>query len=170
MSDEPKKPGKSYKAGNIGPDGDYLTGKYRPPEAGKFRVGDGRKRGRRPKGTKNLETDFNEVLSMPTHVTIKGVRKKISNQRGLVLRLVDKGAQGNVRAIEYTLNKKEQFDERARERAESVASQDDDAIVEAFLARRMQHQNDTADGDPILDTEVSAQDETREEDDDDRCA
>jgi hypothetical protein len=45
MSDEPKKPGKSYKADNVGPDGDYITGKYRPPEAGKFREGDGRKRG-----------------------------------------------------------------------------------------------------------------------------
>jgi predicted phage terminase large subunit-like protein len=35
----------------------------------------------------------------------------------------------------------------ARERPESVASQDDDAIVEAFLARRMQYQNDSSDGD-----------------------
>src|SRR5688572_12524579 len=45
---------------NIGPDGQYIVGKGRPPAKSKFAVGDGRSRGRRPKGQKNFDTEFAE--------------------------------------------------------------------------------------------------------------
>lgn len=137
-----------YKEGNTGPDGSYVVGKYQPPESGKFRVGDGRKRGQRKKGTRNLETDFNEVLHATRNMTVNGSIKKMSRQRGLVLKLVETAGKGQIRAIEYTLNKKEQFDERARQRASRSVGQDDEAIVEAFLARRLMELSGKPLGDP----------------------
>lgn len=126
-----------YKEGNTAADGSYVVGKCQPPESGKFRKDDGRERGRRRKGTKNLETDFNDVLHATSNVSVNGTTKKMSKQRGIVLKLVESAGKGQIRAIEYTLNKKEQFDERARQRASRSVGQDDEAIVEAFLVRRL---------------------------------
>lgn len=52
-----------YKSGNTNEDGSYKVGKNKPPEHGMFRAGDGRPRGRRKKGTKNLATDLAKSLT-----------------------------------------------------------------------------------------------------------
>jgi hypothetical protein len=57
-----------FKPGNIDAAGDYVVGKRRPPDSSKFRAGDGRQRGRRPKGTRNLKTDFGEELASNTKI------------------------------------------------------------------------------------------------------
>lgn len=51
-----RKDGKPFKDNNTREDGSYRVGRDRPPAERQFGVGDGRKRGRRPKGTKNIAT------------------------------------------------------------------------------------------------------------------
>lgn len=92
-----------FSAGNIGPDGQFLVGKGKPPESGKFRAGDGRQRGRRQKGTKNLATDLMEELAAPVAVTAGGTRKKITRRRAIVMRLADNATKGQNVAISMTL-------------------------------------------------------------------
>lgn len=52
--------GRPFAEGNVRDDGSYLVGKARPPQATRFAKGDGRPRGRRPKGTRNLATEWDE--------------------------------------------------------------------------------------------------------------
>ena len=56
--------------GNVTLDGDYIVGKGKPPDSGKFRAGDGRQRGRRPKGTRNLATDLRAELDARVTVNV----------------------------------------------------------------------------------------------------
>lgn len=85
------------------PEGDYVVGKGRTPESGKFRVGDGRPRGRRPKGTLNLETDIREELQGLVTVSVNGKSQRVSKQRSLVMRLVDNAARGHNGALKLAL-------------------------------------------------------------------
>lgn len=62
--------GKPYKDGNTREDGSYETGKGRPPSEHKFRKGDGRKRGKREKGSKNLSYRWAKALA--ERLTING--------------------------------------------------------------------------------------------------
>ncbi|MGE3628179.1 MAG: hypothetical protein AB7G34_17610, partial [Hyphomicrobiales bacterium] len=51
-----RKDGKPFAPGNTSEDGSYIVGNKRAPVEHRFAVNDGRKRGRRIKGTKGLKT------------------------------------------------------------------------------------------------------------------
>lgn len=89
----------SFKPGNTNPDGSYKVGKYKPPEDGKFRKGDGRKRGRRAKGTKNLATDFQEELKSKVTLKVDGKPRRVTKQRAIMMRLMDNASRGQNAAI-----------------------------------------------------------------------
>ena len=95
---------RQYAPGNLTSDGDYVVGKGKPPESGKFRAGDGRQRGRRRKGTKNLATDLREELNARVTVTVGGTSKKITRQRAILMRLADNATKGQNPAIAMTLD------------------------------------------------------------------
>jgi hypothetical protein len=109
MSDDKKDPPKKYAPENTGPDGSYLVGKGRPPSSGKFAVDDGRKRGRREKGTKNLATDFLDEMAKPVTLSVNGEQKKVSRQRAIVMRLLDNASRGQSRAIDTAFKYRIQF-------------------------------------------------------------
>lgn len=145
----PKDP---YGPGNTGPDGDYIVGKGRPPESGKFRKGDGRRRGRRPKGTPNLATDFREQLDGLVPVTLAGVTKKVTRQQALVMRLTDNAMKGQNTAILAVLDLEQRLvaplRRREEERKQAEAKADlsrlsrDELRMLLFLRRKM-------DGEPV---------------------
>lgn len=84
---------------NTTPGGDYIVGKGRPPESGKFRKGDGRKRGRRAKGTRNLATDLRDELEGIVSVTVGGVTKRATRQQATIMRLIDSAMKGQTPAM-----------------------------------------------------------------------
>lgn len=88
---------------NTTPDGHYIVGKGRPPDHGKFKKGDGRQRGRRPKQTKNLASDLREELQSSVAVTVGGVAKKVTRQRAVVMRMADNATKGQTSAIALLL-------------------------------------------------------------------
>ncbi len=92
-----------YAPDNIDERGEYIVGKNRPPEAGRFRASDGRKRGRRAKGTRNLATDLREELESMLTVNVGGQQKRVSRQRAVVMRLADNASRGQNRAIDLLL-------------------------------------------------------------------
>ena len=100
----PRKDRFGFDPSNTAPDGHYIVGKGRPPEHGKFKKGDGRKRGRRPKGTKNLATDLHEELRSAVSVTVGGIAKKVTRQRAIVMRMADNATKGQTSAIALTLD------------------------------------------------------------------
>ena len=99
MSDDEAEGGNSFKPGNTDAKGNYLVGKNRPPEDGKFRKGDGRRRGGRKKGTKNLATDFHEELSSKVVMKVDGKARQVTKQRAVMMRLMDNASRGQNAAI-----------------------------------------------------------------------
>lgn len=97
---KPKEPG-DYAPGNMDGNGNYLVGKGRPPENGKFRAGDNRKRGRRAKGTRNLASDLREELETVMTVMVGGKPRRVTRQRAVVMRLADNAGKGRDRSIEH---------------------------------------------------------------------
>ena len=93
-----------YAPDNVDELGNYIVGKNRPPEEGKFRAGDGRPRGKRTTGTCNLATDFREVLEAKIKVSVGGKKVRLSRQRAMVLRLNDNACRGSNPAIALNLD------------------------------------------------------------------
>lgn len=98
-----------YKSGNTNEDGSYKVGKNKPPESGKFRAGDGRPRGRRKKGTKNLATDFSEELSSKVTLKVDGKPRRVTKQRAIMMRLMDNASRGQTAAIKTIMAYAEKF-------------------------------------------------------------
>lgn len=94
---------RDFAPGNIDENGNYIVGKYRPPAAGQFRENDGRRRGRRPKGAKNVKTDFREELAERLGITENGKKMRVTKQRQIVKRTCERAMKGNERAAEIAL-------------------------------------------------------------------
>ncbi|MEG3181272.1 DUF5681 domain-containing protein [Sphingomonas sp. LT1P40] len=110
MSDnDEKRQKKKYAPGNTGADGDYIVGKGKPPQHGKFKKGDERKRGRRRKGTQNLATDFREEMRDSVTVSVGGKTRRVSKQRSLVMRLLDNASRGQVGSLKLALEYGDRF-------------------------------------------------------------
>jgi len=85
--------------GNVGE-----VGFKRPPVHSRFRKGcSGNSKGR-PKGTKNLRTDLNEVLQERIMVTEGDRKVRMSKQRALVMALYAKSLKGDSRSATILLN------------------------------------------------------------------
>lgn len=93
--------GRPFKVGNTRDNGSYAVGRNRPPESGKFRAGDGRKRGKRRKGVRNTDTEFMSELSRKMTVREGGKERKVSKSQAVDLRLIDNATRkGDNKAIE----------------------------------------------------------------------
>lgn len=124
-----RKDGKPYKLGNTRADGSYGTGKFRPPVAGQFAVDDGRPRGRRPKGVKNLMTEWREELDQKITINEGGTARKVTKRRALIKSKVSRGLGKSDRANEEALRYAELSEKR-----EPGLQADDLALIEAWLA------------------------------------
>ena len=135
-----RNPGR-YAPGNVSPDGNYVVGKGKPPESGKFRAGDGRQRGVRQKGTKNLATDLREELDARVTVTVAGASKKISRQRAILMRLTDNATKGQNPAIAMTLDYQQRLVDPliAKEQAERMAKSRPDYSLLTIDERQAMH-------------------------------
>lgn len=123
-----RKDGLPYKEANTRPDGSYEVGRNRPPSSTRFAAGDGRKRGRRAKGTKKLLTEWREELDEKITLTEGGKTKRISKRRGLIKSQIDRGMKKSDRAAETALRYAELSEKR-----EPGLQADDLAIIKSWL-------------------------------------
>lgn len=147
-----------FKSGNTDADGGYIVGKNKPPVANQFKPGDGRKRGQRGKGTRNLATDLSEELGHMVEVSVGGVRTKVSRQRSVVMRLADNASRGQARSIAMLLEYQQRLvepmrvveAERARQKDEvncKLLTLDELLTTERILCKAM---GQTVPGEPKL--------------------
>jgi len=165
-SERRKEPGR-YKQGNVGPDGDYLVGKNRPPPGTRFAANDGRKRGRRPKGQRNFDTEFQEEASRMVELTESGKRRKVSKLRAVIIRaLHNAGVEGQNPAIGVVFAKSQQIADKVAP-ASSDLTRNQDELLAAWLEQKLAQQvladnsgdpegpiGDTAEDQSITDTEA----------------
>lgn len=124
-----RKDGKPYKEGNTRGDGSYNVGDRRPPPEHRFAVDDGRGRGRRSKGRKNLLTEWREELDAKIPVTENGKRKKVTKRRALIKSKIKRGIEKSDRAAETALRYAE-----LSERRDPGLQADDRDLIERWLA------------------------------------
>jgi hypothetical protein len=125
-----------FKPGNIDAAGDYVVGKRRPPDSSKFRAGDGRQRGRRPKGTRNLKTDLGEELASKMTIKENGKMLTLSKQRAAVKVLFANALKGDIRALELVLSRHDRMfgDDDPATGSVSVAHQD---IMDGYILQHI---------------------------------
>ena len=114
------------------------VGYKRPPVHSRFRKGcSGNPKGR-PKGTKNLGTDLNEVLQERITVREGDRKKKISKQRAIVMTLVTKTLKGDQRSANTLLNTMSRFlgSADAAEDVEQPLDANEEELLAAIDARR----------------------------------
>lgn len=126
-----RKDGRPFKEGNTRDDGSYSIGKNRTSEHTRFAKNDGRKRGRRAKGTANLSTDWKEELAERIEITENGRKKKITKQRGIVKSLASRAMKSSDRAAEIAMRHANERDERTGKLRLA-----DEEIMERWLAQR----------------------------------
>lgn len=134
-----RKDGRPYKEGNTRDDGSYRVGKNRPDPSHRFAENDGRKRGVRPKKSKNLLTEWREELDEKITLTEGGKTRKVTKRRALIKAKIDRGIKKSDRAAETALRYAE-----VSEKRDPGLQTDDLAIINAWL-RDAQQSGDSDD-------------------------
>ena len=124
-----RKDGKPFKEGNTRPDGSFEIGKCRTPAATRFAVGDGRKRGKRPKGARNFEKDWEEELSKSVRVVRNGKTIKVSAHHAQVMKTLELASKGKERSQELVFRQAERLGDRKRQ----ASSKSDDELIAAWM-------------------------------------
>lgn len=125
-----RRDGKPFKEGNTDENGSYKVGKGRTPEQTRFASGDGRKRGKRPKGSRNFETDWEEELTKKVRVTRNGKVEKVSAHHAQVMRTLEMASKGRERSQELLFRQAEKL----QERRQRVSTRSDDDLIAAWMA------------------------------------
>jgi hypothetical protein len=79
--------------------GDYEVGYKKPPRHTRFRQGRSGNPDGRPKQARNLLTDLHEELQQRITVREGGIERRMSRQRAVVMRLLDKALKGELGAV-----------------------------------------------------------------------
>ena len=124
---------------------DYDIGYGKPPKDTQFKKGQSGNPKGRPKGTKNFKSDLMEELSELVLISEDGKQRPVSKQRALLKRAMQKGLEGDIRAIGMFAGWVLQFLDIGSAEADSdELSPDDEAILQRFLS---DSSNDNVDSD-----------------------
>lgn len=128
-----RKDGSSYRDGNTADDGSYIVGRNKPPKKGQFRKGDGRRRGRRSKGTENHDTFFERELGRKITVREDGQERNVTKSQGVDLRLISNASRGDIRAIGMVDDRRRRIAEEKEETARRYHKLSDAEILHRYL-------------------------------------
>ena len=128
-----RKDGKPFKEGNTRPDGSYEVGRNRTSKATRFAKNDGRKRGKREKGTPNFETVFNIEANRIFSPKIDGETVKLSAiQTATLMAFHLANKERRLPAIALVMDHARRFLEKA-ERKPVISQESDAEIIEQWL-------------------------------------
>jgi Family of unknown function (DUF5681) len=130
---------------------DYEVGYKKPPRHTRFRKGrSGNPKGR-PKQARNLLTDLHEELQQRITVREAGTERRISRQRAVVIRLLDKALKGELGAMAKLLDLVLRQEAAAGEHCEPDAplSAEEREVLAELKARLLRRPSDRLpDGEP----------------------
>lgn len=124
---KPKKPRAGSSTGGYG----------KPPKHTRFQKGrSGNPKGR-PKGSKNLDTLLVESVNERVTINENGVPKKVSKLAAMHKQLANKGATGDLRALQMILQKLEALESRSQAAAGSEAFDKADHAIMKDVSERL---------------------------------
>ncbi|WP_036282699.1 DUF5681 domain-containing protein [Methylocystis sp. ATCC 49242] len=115
--------------------GEYSVGKGKPPLHSRWPKGVSGNPGGKKKGAIDLGRAFEAALQRPIKVTIDGEKREISSLDAILMRLVESGLKGDMRAI-ITILERSPLLLRSADDQEAETSADDLAILQRVLAER----------------------------------
>jgi Family of unknown function (DUF5681) len=115
---------------------EYEVGYGKPPRHTRFRPGvSGNPRGR-PKGTENLSTLVRDALNEQVVVAENGRRRKICKRQAIIKQLINRSAQGDLKAMQMLLAIMQDIEHRSEaEPAETTFDGADEKVLEQLKAR-----------------------------------
>jgi hypothetical protein len=124
-------------------DDDYEVGYGKPPKHSQFKKGQSGNPKGRPKGTKNLLTDFEEELAERVNLRENGKTKSVTKQRAMAKSVLANAMTGDTRAADFVFKvlEKQLFNDTDGDQSEPL-SLADEAIIEAFLSQLKGSEND----------------------------
>lgn len=111
----------------------YEVGYRKPPKASRFKRGrSGNPKGR-PKGSLNVKTDLNEVLSQKVTIQERGRVKKVSKQKAIILAQIAKAMKGDHRSANLVMTWQQIYLPEDETEATEALSPAEQAILNDFL-------------------------------------
>jgi uncharacterized protein DUF5681 len=133
---------RSFQAQANGAGREYDVGYRKPPKQKQFKPGQsGNPRGR-PKGSKNESTILHGILHRQIKIQDGGRSRQVTILEAMLTRFAQDSLKGNVKSAAFLLNRYGTL--VSGEIEQSGLSSDDQAVLEAFMAR---HKADPSDGD-----------------------
>lgn len=111
---------------------DYKIGYGKPPKKTQFKKGQSGNPKGRPKGTKNLATDLEEEMYETIEVFEGGRPIKVTKQRAMLKRLIEKALKGDLKAISTLLQLTSDIEQAHAVKTDTLLEPDDVAILEAY--------------------------------------
>jgi Family of unknown function (DUF5681) len=131
--------------------GDYEVGYKKPPRHTRFQQGRSGNPNGRPKQARNLLTDLHEELQQRITVREGGTERRISRQRAVVMRLLDKAIKGELGAIAKLLDLELRHEAAGGERCapDAPLSAEEREVLAELEARLLRRPSDRLpDGEP----------------------
>ena len=107
------------------------VGYGKPPRAHQFKPGKSGNPKGRPKGAKSAETILHELLQQKISLNERGKARKITIHEGIFRRIIEDCLKGNTKAAAFLLNRHHAM--TSGEPVESGLSEDDEAVLEAYM-------------------------------------
>lgn len=128
---------KPYAPGNTREDGSYKVGKNRTPEHTRYAPGDGRRRGRRAKGVRNFDTEFEEESRRRITLREGNNVRKVSKRQATIIKTFDNAlTKGDTRAASLIFSQSIRIGDQRSARGSELAPQDDEEL-NAWLHERL---------------------------------
>lgn len=149
-----RKNGAPFREGNTREDGSYRVGKNRTPEHTRFAVGDGRRRGKRPKGSRNFDKDWENELTRRVRITRDGKEVRVSAHHAQVMTAMALASKGRERSQELVFRKAVEVAEHKR----TAQSRGDEELIAEWLDQ----QAGVADGPLIVGDDAQERENSQE--------
>ena len=119
------------------------VGYGRPPRDHQFKPGKSGNPKGRPKGTKSEETILRELLQQKISLNERGKARRITIHEGIFRRIIEDCLKGNTKSAAFILNRHHAL--TSGEPMETGLSEDDEAVLEAYLQKYQSELNSKED-------------------------
>ena len=119
----------------------YELGYMKPPKSGQFKPGQSGNPKGRPSGSKNTYKLLDDIVNEKVQITKNGRPVRISKKQAMLLQVVNKAVQGDLKALQTLLPMMTAADDRNEQLAKvaDAIRQDNEEILTQYLK---DHTND----------------------------